>query len=360
MKTCARVVWAAAAFAAFTAGARADLADGLELYYSFNAASDTTVADDSGHQRHGIVRGATHVGQGRLGGAYSFDGVDDYIEVPSRPPAGSAYTLSFWFTSASEANFSEGRQIIADNRRYQIGARLDGSNKQLYTYALNMNDFGPAFEMSSSPLCIEQDTWHHVALVVDEAARPVGLLYVDGRLVAAETIDGVNLGGIQFVIGALNNGGLVPGFFWNGLVDEVRVHGRPLSAEEVQELYRLADAPPPPAAALPVLSVGFSDVEGGPQDVTEFMAGETLFIRVEDVLLPTNAPHTRIEATLKQKVKREREPRRAEINLQRQPDGSYLGMQDLSMFQTGRVDVTIRGCTREGDRLRYDTELRIH
>lgn len=360
MKTCVRLLIAGVLLTALNTVARADLADGLALYYSFNTPSDTTVADESGNNRSAAVRGATHVAQGRLGGAYAFDGVDDFIEVLSSPPAGPQYTLSFWFTSGAEANFAEGRQLISDNRRYQIGGRLDGGNKHLYTYALNTSDFGPAFEMVSSPLCLEQDTWHHVALVVDEAARPVGLLYVDGRLVAAETIDGVNLGGIQFVIGALNNGGLQPGFFWQGLIDEVRVHSRPLAAEEVLALYQLSDTPPPEPAAGPVLGIGFSDVAGGPQDVTEFMAGETLFVRVQDVLLPASAPHARIDVLLKQKVKREREPRRAEFRLQPQADGSFLGSQSLSLFQTGRVDVTIRGCTRDGDRLRYDTELRIH
>jgi hypothetical protein len=278
---------------------------------------------------------------------------------PVRPPAGQ-YTLSLWFTSAAEENFTEGRQLIADNRRYQIGGRTVDGNKYLYTYALNASDFGPAYELVSSPLCIAQGTWHHVALTVDEANRPVGHLYVDGQLVGAETVDGVNMGGIQFVIGALNNGGLQPGFFWQGLIDEVRVHSRALTAEEVLELYQLSDTPPPAPAALPVLSVGFSDVPGGPQDVTEFMAGETLFVRMQDVLLPAAGPRTDVEVVLKQKVKREREPRRVEFRLLPQADGSFLGSHSLSHFQTGRVDVTIRGWTRNGDRLRYDTELHIH
>ena len=58
----------------------ADLSDGLVAYYPFNGNAD----DESGNGNHGTVNGATLTIDrfGNENSAYSFDGIDDYIDIP--------------------------------------------------------------------------------------------------------------------------------------------------------------------------------------------------------------------------------------------------------------------------------------
>ena len=54
---------------------------GLVLHYSFDRDENDKVTDKSGKGNHGEVNGAKWTAKGKVGGAYEFDGIDDYIEV---------------------------------------------------------------------------------------------------------------------------------------------------------------------------------------------------------------------------------------------------------------------------------------
>jgi hypothetical protein len=81
----------------FAWGSVGDLSDGLVLYYNFNTDSGR-VSDDSGNEHTGTVYGATWVSDGVWGGAYRFDGVDDYIKATGyKGVLGSTpFTVSAW------------------------------------------------------------------------------------------------------------------------------------------------------------------------------------------------------------------------------------------------------------------------
>ena len=69
--------------AGFVLQAQINLNQGLQLHYSFNGSA----TDLSENGNNGIVNGATLVSDrwGNPNGAYRFDGLDDYIEVPNSP-----------------------------------------------------------------------------------------------------------------------------------------------------------------------------------------------------------------------------------------------------------------------------------
>jgi hypothetical protein len=75
--------------------ARADLTNGLVAYYPF----DGNASDMSGNGNDGTVNGATLSADrhGIAGKSYSFDGVNDYIEVPYSSDINSpAFSYSIW------------------------------------------------------------------------------------------------------------------------------------------------------------------------------------------------------------------------------------------------------------------------
>ena len=73
--------------------------------------------------------------------------------------------------------------------------------------------------------------WHHVAAVLDPAARRVRL-YVDGALVSKNTgpAGGTHSGSVH--LGRANTGGS----FTGGSLDEFRLYSRCLSGEDVKTL----------------------------------------------------------------------------------------------------------------------------
>jgi hypothetical protein len=342
-----------------TTGIRADLADGLVLHYTFDEDLGTTVQNQAGTLFHGVVRGgATYVPDGHSGGAYALDGVDDYIEVAGFPSSSTKYSMSLWFTTDSSVNFLENRNLISDNRRYQVAGEIVDGYQRFFSFALNSFDFGPAFPFSTAPVFLPPGTWHHLAMVVDDMDRPVGRIYVDGQLVGADTIDGVNYGGQQMLIGALNNDSFIgPRLFWHGQVDDVRIYNRALAPEEVAELYGPAGPPPPGGEAVAVVhSIAFSAEPDGPGDQTVFAETDTLHIRLRDALL-ASADHACAVATLKQhgerhskgshKGKKPKNPRPLSVVLEPQEDGSFLGSVDLSSFNPGTLHVTLGAAADE-------------
>ncbi|MFC1460971.1 hypothetical protein ACFLQR_00440 [Verrucomicrobiota bacterium] len=57
------------------------LKKGLIVYYSFDKNEKGKVIDKSGKENHGKVHGAKWIAKGQVGGAFEFDGKDDYIDL---------------------------------------------------------------------------------------------------------------------------------------------------------------------------------------------------------------------------------------------------------------------------------------
>ena len=82
------------------------------------------------------------------------------------------------------------------------------------------------------PRTPEAGAWHHVAGVLDSRGM---LLYMDGQL-PGRNAEPFRMGSAcPLIIGANDN---EPQRHFNGLIDEVMVFRRALSAEEIADLYR--------------------------------------------------------------------------------------------------------------------------
>jgi hypothetical protein len=80
--------------------------------------------------------------------------------------------------------------------------------------------------------------WHHVVGVAD-SSNLILKLYVDGNLVATSSYGGsTQIGNSELNIGR-NPGATFQVF--NGVIDEVRIYNRALSAEEVKILYNITN-----------------------------------------------------------------------------------------------------------------------
>ncbi|MBI4119904.1 MAG: LamG domain-containing protein, partial [Parcubacteria group bacterium] len=200
--------------------------------------------DFSGQGNTGtLTNGPTWTTSGRLGKALSFDGSNDYVNVgtPSVLSITSNLTISLWFkiSSLTVANNPHlaGKGYNGTNTAYGFGFNQLGIGPSNNTGALSIATYnGVANGAYTSRVFSSSDNnWTHAVAVWDGSQWR---LYVNG-------VQDTNTQGTQtapysstakFYIGAQDSNGSNIRFF-NGLIDEVRIYNRALSAAEVLQLY---------------------------------------------------------------------------------------------------------------------------
>ena len=206
-------------------------AEGLVGYWNFEEGGGSTLLDQSGNGNNGTWSG-TPVGtsgyyaSGKVGGwAGSFDGSTDQISIPNGFPNYSQISLSAWVKKLGAG--SNNPQGVIINVRGAGTSYLDICNT-----AIN----GPAFQLSvvgSTPIihggaCSATGVWTHYVGTYDGFTSR---LYVNGIQVAAASVTG------KVFSGTIDIANYIGSFYVNGLIDDVRVYTRALSAAEVAALY---------------------------------------------------------------------------------------------------------------------------
>ncbi|WP_283136775.1 LamG-like jellyroll fold domain-containing protein [Rhizohabitans arisaemae] len=202
------------------------LRPGLVAAYGFDEGAGSTAVDSSGGDLHGSVANAGWVAAGRHGKALSFNGTNSSVTVPDSPrlrPSGGL-TVEAWVNPASTAGW---RTAVLKERTGGLSYALYASNGSRPEGDLNLGGADVAVRGSAPP---PTGTWTHLALTYDGAAIR---LYVDGVQAGSTP----RTGPINFAAaGPLRIGGnAVWGEYFSGLIDEVRVYDRALTAAEIVE-----------------------------------------------------------------------------------------------------------------------------
>ena len=212
----------------------------LLMHLDENPAGHTTViADSSGNSNDGTLTtndGATNKSvAGQFGQAISFDGVDDYILIPR--PITDDFTISFWFNTTqvvggSTRDWWEGAGLVdADVRGpdNDFGVTLGSGGRILFGVG------NPNVTISSPDAApLNDGQWHHVVATRHKAGGAM-ILYVDGVEVSSGTGSTNSLTAPPNMrLGSLQTG--VASRFFDGLIDEVTIFDRAISAGEVAAL----------------------------------------------------------------------------------------------------------------------------
>lgn len=222
-------------FCAFTqAHAQVNLNDGLIGCYPFSG----NAQDLSGTNNHGNVSGAKLAPDrfGNANSAYSFDGIDDYIEISSKDLIINTYTYSMWVKPARIPGLSEAAFLFSVGSAYGDQHILLGNN---YTQRLTGFAHGSYQGVAQNTDCTpnslpELDKWYHLVLVKDQDYY---YFYVNGKEVCSNNISGKKAfygnGVVKAMIGSRNNYGQSS----KATIDDIHLYNRPLSKTEVTALY---------------------------------------------------------------------------------------------------------------------------
>lgn len=224
---------------------------GLVLYLPFDKPDDNGVVhDESGAGNNGRVIGAQWASDGKFGGAYLFHitNLTDRIVIPNSDTLNLDHiTLSVWIKAADRDGFWN--RII--DKDYRNAYCLDLGGDYNGKAARGKLQFETSAGSISSNRALNDGQWHHIAATYD------------GKTVSYY-IDGVGRGRVSRHPGPLKKSGwdlcignsvvdYGTGEFlaFDGMIDEVRIYNRALSAAEVK---MLANATEPGVDVVPAPS----------------------------------------------------------------------------------------------------------
>jgi hypothetical protein len=203
--------------------------NGLVAWYPFNGNAN----DESGNGTNGIVNGATLVPNrfGQSNSAYSFDGINDFIQYPqgSNTPINIVGDISFGYwikTTSTEGIITSFGDQLAGQGGYLSGLR-DGSAEP----SPGRLGYWVGGTWITSSALINDNNWTFIMVTYTGGQLK---LYVNGNLDSQHSgMPAASWNGNR----TLGKPNYVDVRFFSGLIDDFVIYSRALSATEINILY---------------------------------------------------------------------------------------------------------------------------
>ncbi len=222
----------------------------LVAAYAFAEGSGTSASDATGNGHTGTISGATWSTSGRFNNALSFDGTNDWVTVAD------GATLDFTTTMTLEAwvnpsALSGWQTVIMKERPGGLAYTLYAHDNAPRPSAYINTGSGDAQAIGATGLPL--NTWTHLAVTYDGTTLR---LFVNGAQAGSQAAGGSIISSTS----PLRVGGnSIWGEYFAGLIDEVRIYSRVLTAAEIQtDMNTPVGAPPPPDTMPPTDPTNFT------------------------------------------------------------------------------------------------------
>jgi len=209
------------------------MTQGLIGYWGLEEGSGATTYDGSGNSNNGTLTNSPKWTSGIKplsggvsgGGALSFDGVNDYVDIGVTSGITSVYSIEAWIKIGGSTGLSQ--RILA-------GKTIEGSPVMDIDSTYHprfVTDNSDIFLTSSNALNV--GGWYHFVVIANGKYKAI---YINGVLDIGETDPTYTA--TWDTSGHLIGAGLAtPWRFFKGSIDEVRIYNRALSAVEVSYHY---------------------------------------------------------------------------------------------------------------------------
>ena len=214
---------------------------GCLAHWSFDEGSGDTAHDSSGNEYHGTLQvGNDNVNgkwvAGVRGTALSFDGTDDYVNIPySDLDLTTSLTFAAWIKTSDTNHhmyLMAIRTVTTGGDRYGMWFRImDDDNKFWATLG---DGGGISSDTLSSATRLTDGNWHHVALTRNGQDWKI---YVDGILDASDILHSNNIRYHNSYTHRYIANSYETSYPFNGLMDEICMYNRALTASEIQNLF---------------------------------------------------------------------------------------------------------------------------
>ncbi|OHA29641.1 MAG: hypothetical protein A3B08_03430 [Candidatus Taylorbacteria bacterium RIFCSPLOWO2_01_FULL_43_44] len=208
---------------------------GLVGYWTFDEGTGLRANDFSGKNNYGTLSGTTKPTwvSGKHGKALSFDGTSGYVDAGNQSSVNltTAITASVWIKY----------NVDPKTLRYNgiISKQVSTNAYQLQTYSTDgriefVIGTGVTAAASISNTVLKQGAWYHIVGTFDGSNVR---MYVNGIAdgTPAPYVGTIPISSNNLVIGKNYDG---TNKFFNGLIDDVRIYSRALSAAEIYNLYK--------------------------------------------------------------------------------------------------------------------------
>ena len=202
------------------------LTEGLVGWWKFDETEGNIAYDSSGNGNDGNLTNGPTWTEGKIGGALSFDDVDDYVDLGNILPA--SYTKVVWVYKKVSGlgnilSFGGVHALFVNHDSYlNVWHNIDG-----------------VIHTRNSFKTCELNQWIHLAVTYNHVGQNVKM-FLDGEFVFG-TENFPSVGSNQGLFAGRFGSGVDP--HYGGLLDDIRIYDRALSTVEVKALYELGEQP---------------------------------------------------------------------------------------------------------------------
>jgi len=169
--------------------------------------------------------------EGKVGQAYNFDGLYDYIEMEYADFLDITNTISIsaWIKTSSIGNSRKIVDKMKFGGSFKAGYRLDLGSDNKAGFVIGNNDVVSIKDTES----IADGEWHHVVGIFNGSNL---FLYRDGDLINSKTTDigYIKINDLPLRVGVASDS--LSNYF-KGDIDEILIYNRALSSKEVSSIY---------------------------------------------------------------------------------------------------------------------------
>ena len=197
---------------------------GLVNWWSGDGNAYDLIGDGDGSLLNGVQFVA-----GKVGAAFSFDGINDYASIPFTgsfdfAPA-AQFTLMAWINAQPRNQFQAVIVKCPPSDDWDWGLWIDPNNR----FMSGLNNL----HILTSTTVVQSGAWHHVAVAYKNG---IWRLYVDGVTQAQASGVFITQSTGSLAFGRKGEAIPSPGYF-QGAIDEVMIFNRALSGSEIQAIY---------------------------------------------------------------------------------------------------------------------------